>query len=139
MIISSAPWRIPASCALGNPLCCFAYGKMAYISRSKSLSVRTVPFTLATGFPVGCSVAVWKAEVFAPVVGACEATWATACVIVAAIMSAVKKWYFIIPLSLGPQKRGKGFPFPRFATGLYWKTVGMLLLLLASFASPKWH
>src|SRR5690242_817131 len=40
---------MPGSISFGNPLCWRAYGKIRYISRSKSRSVNTLPFTRATG------------------------------------------------------------------------------------------
>src|ERR1700761_4437103 len=86
---------------------------MAYISRSRSLSVSTAPLTFATALPVGCTVVVWNAEDFAFVAGACEATCASTDVVRPASRSAIRKRYFIVPLSLRPQKRGKGPPFPR--------------------------
>src|SRR5215472_7744792 len=78
MIISSAPCRLAASCDLGNPLCCRAYGKIVYISRSRSRSVSTAPFTLATGLSLTSSgeVCAEAGVPLATVVGGCDANCA---------------------------------------------------------------
>src|SRR5664279_3672370 len=84
---------------------------MAYISRSRSLSVSTVPFTLATGLPVGTIGAICAGGNFPVVVGACEATCAGATT-VAVSKSAVMKRYFMVPLCFPCIKKGERIAFP---------------------------
>src|ERR1700722_12421297 len=96
MIISSAPSRMEASCALGNPLCCLAKGKMVYISRRRSRSVRTAPLTRATGLSLACAGAAAEAAGGARTGGAGEATWAVGGGAGASTMQ-MENLYFIIP------------------------------------------
>ncbi len=78
MIICNAPLRMPGSISGGMPpLCCRAYGKMAYSSCSRSRSVNTAPLTRATGLPVTLGAAAVEAGLRTEV-GAWEATWASA-------------------------------------------------------------
>src|ERR1017187_7407329 len=84
---------------------------MAYISRSRSLSVSTVPFTLATGLPVGTIGAACAGGILAVALGACEATWAGAAM-VAVSKSAVMTRYFMVPLGFSSIKKGERNPFP---------------------------
>ena len=74
MIICSAPLRISGSSSLGTvPPCWRAYGNIVKISRCRSRSVKTAPFTRATG----CTVD-WidTGAALTAAVGACDATWA---------------------------------------------------------------
>src|SRR5271165_6452999 len=116
MIICSAPWRIAASCPLGNPPCCFAYGKIRYISRSKSRSVSIAPFTRATGLsltPVGDGDGVFG---FAVVVEAWEATWELAVTALASSRAKTTRDFMFPPMKTS-KKIGKIFAsLPRHST-----------------------
>src|ERR1019366_2543089 len=61
--------------ALGNPLCTRAYGKIVNISRSRSRSVSTAPFTRTTGRPTGWNITLESDGAWITT-GAWEATWA---------------------------------------------------------------
>ncbi len=63
--------------ALGNPLCTRAYGKIVNISRSRSRSVSTAPFTRTTGRPTGWNITLESDGAWITT-GAWEATWAEA-------------------------------------------------------------
>src|ERR1035441_4062702 len=75
---------------------------MEYISRSRSRSVSTAPFTRATGLSLtrtadGGTAEVWGVFAFATAVGAWEATWADAAVSATRSTAQIESWYFIIP------------------------------------------
>src|SRR5580692_2081098 len=120
---------------------------MVYISRSRSRSVSTAPITRATGLSLTCSSEVWAEAVLVRSVGVCEASWADAAESASARNPQMGSWYFIIPRLLAStlfpysNKKGESRSSPLLAHHLevYWKTVVMLLVLLASFDSPKWH
>src|ERR1035437_6601113 len=113
---------------------------MAYISRSRSRSVSTAPFTRATGLSLTCSGDVWAESMFAIAVGACEATWADAAESATARNPQIGSRYFIFPRLPSSQKKGRVSLSPSCTSvKIYWKTVVMLLVLLASLDSPKWH
>src|SRR5215469_1300411 len=99
---------------------------MLYISRSRSLSVKTTPFTFATGFPLTCIAAVMLTflalgAALGPVAletglaagsdGAWEATCAPAVAIPMMSRSVAQIWYFIF-LSISWLKPGEGIPSP---------------------------
>src|SRR5271165_539853 len=73
---------------------------MAYISRSRSRSVSTTPFTRATGLSVTWRGAPCGAVVFATAVGACEATWAEAADSATRSRAPMGSWRFMIPRSI---------------------------------------
>src|ERR1019366_3173976 len=121
---------------------------MAYISRSRSRSVSTAPFTRATGLSLTWRAGACEAVVFATPVGAWEATWAEATENESATRSnaQIGSWYLMVPRLLNSfadcirKKKGREILSPSLVPrDLYWKTVLMVLVLLASFASPKWH
>jgi hypothetical protein len=147
---------------------------MENISRSRSRSVSTAPFTRATGLSVTtsgelCAEGVGADAADATAVGAWDETWAETVITAPSKIAEIKTFRFIailvssepgiipsskpngsilnIPIlivkqSSFPKKKGEKLSLPHLhsmSTAVYWKTVGMLLVLLASFASPKWH
>src|SRR5271166_7043044 len=115
MIICSAPLRMPGAISAGMlPLCCLAYGKMAYSSCNRSRSVRTTPFTRATGFPETRGADVAETGL-ATAVGACEATWAFAADRESRSTAQMGSWYFIVSFLLLQtcQELGRGWIPPR--------------------------
>src|SRR5579863_4402386 len=96
-----------ASCALGNPLCCLAYGKMANISRSRSRSVSTAPLTRATGLSLTCNGDTGEAvaDGIPTMVGVWEATWAAAAAATSRIQ--IESSYLINSSLVTSEKRGE--------------------------------
>src|SRR5215469_8598881 len=113
------------------------------ISRSRSRSVNTAPFTRATGLSLTCiddDVVADADPVFVITLGACDATWAVAAVSVDASIPQIRSWYFINPRFKSRKTGGEKLSPPDSDhASVYWNWVVMLLVLLASFASPKWH
>src|SRR5579859_3950860 len=103
-----APVRMSASMPLGiAPLCCRAYGKIVYSSRTRSRSVSTAPLTRATGFATICGAALGCGVA---AVGACELTsCAETGLMAASSRIEIENWCFMIFLR---KIRGGNFPPP---------------------------
>src|SRR5450631_3062313 len=121
MIILSAPSRICGARSLGIPLCWLAYGKIAYSSRTRSVSVRTEPFTMATGLPAafGTSGADTGCDGWLRIVGACDATWALAAATASRRNAQLWSWILMIDLLIAGKKGEGGCrPLPGLAIAL---------------------
>src|SRR5208282_1794989 len=101
---------------------------MVYISRSRSRSVSTAPFTRATGLSLTCKGEVWAEAVPVRSVGVCEASCADAAESASARNPLMGSWYFIksslscCSLTLYPARIKKGrvdpLPFLHINSGL---------------------
>src|SRR5215469_4504061 len=98
------------------------------------------PFTLATGLSLTLKGELAGALLdLAGAVGAWEATCDLALPAAASSRAKTTRYLIVFPPFV-LKKRGREDPLsPRNCYASHWKTVGMLLVLLASFASPKWH
>ena len=145
MIISRAPCRMDASCALGKPPCAAGHTEKwrtsRAVDRGRSAPCRSHGYNLVfassveAGAADGASSSLPSSE-RARQLGPEAATAAKS-------IAQMRSRDFIVPRSINVffrEKRGRNFS-PRFChhVTVYWKTVGMVLVLLASFASPKWH
>src|ERR1035441_6916838 len=103
---------------------------MEYISRSRSRSVSTAPFTRATGLSLtrtadGGTAEVWGVFAFATAVGAWEATWADAAVSATRSTAQIESWYFIRPRlpilskTESEKKKGEKFSPPFYTTAIF--------------------